>query len=153
MLQVQFFNLMEKKKVKVEIVPTAYEPKVVGKHVVYITDKKGKQIIPTYVIRSVDRPRFHIGKKFNTSFDTIGMSLYDPIVPSIPQAILGSIKKKETWNIKINVLSPTGDKIEEWEIKDAKLIEVNFGNLDWDGSKERCEIFIRVSFKNVTLNY
>ena len=45
-----------------------------------------------------------------------------------------SLKKKpEKFDMTINVLGPVGDSIEKWEIKNAKIIGVDFGALAWSG--------------------
>lgn len=40
----------------------------------------------------------------------------------------------EKFDITIDVLGPVGDSVEKWKIKNAEIIEVDFGTLDWGRS-------------------
>jgi hypothetical protein len=82
--------------------------------------------------------------KGKTVWNTIGISVYDAIIPSAAQQLMewfrqhhesatgrdgySSFYKKE---ILLQGLSPMGEIIEEWKLKGAFLKDVNFGSYDW----------------------
>ena len=129
-----------------------WEPKQEQRHLVYLTNKKGKTIVPSFLIKEIDRPSFCIekGKKV---FDTMKMTLYDPIVPSAAQLVWHSIKRKEKWNIVLNLLGTVGDKVEEWEIKNAKVNFVKFSSCDWSNTGDPATITVFITPGKVKLNY
>ena len=71
----------------------------------------------------------------------IKIELYDPIVPSSPQAIWSHLSRNEHFNISIKVLGPVGDIVEEWKIVNADIVSADFGSLDWrcDPKNDRLE--------------
>jgi len=112
--------------------------------------------IPAYLIKSSNKPSLENGEitldhinvqryvKGKSKWNTLSISLYDPIVPSAGQAVMdwvrlhhesvtgrdgySSMYKKE---ITLTSLSPLGEKVEEWILKGAFITTTNFGDLDW----------------------
>jgi hypothetical protein len=112
--------------------------------------------IPSYIVKKVSRPTIkqdakpldHINLqryvKGKTTWGTMQMELYDPIVPSGAQAVMEwvrlhheSVTGRDGYlefykkDLTLNILGPVGDKVQEWIIKGAQITEVNFGELDW----------------------
>jgi hypothetical protein len=112
--------------------------------------------IPSYLIKASAKPSFTNGEvaldyinvqryvKGKTVWNTIALTLYDPIVPSGAQAVMEwarqhheSITGRDGYssyykkNIRIQQLSPLGEIIEEWKLTGAWINESNFGALDW----------------------
>ena len=133
-----------------ELFFTAFEPKMKNRFVLYMDG------VPSYLVKKVARPTIkqdakpldHINVqryvKGKTTWGTMAMELYDPIVPSGAQAIMEwvrlhheSVTGRDGYlefykkDLTLNVLGPVGDKVEEWIIKGAQITEVNFGELDW----------------------
>jgi hypothetical protein len=133
-----------------ELFFTAFEPKVGNRFILYVDG------IPSYLIKKASRPSFsmnaselnHINVrrfvKGKNSWDTISLSLYDPIVPSGAQAVMEwvrlhheSVTGRDGYlefykkDLTLNVLGPVGDKVEEWIIKGAQITQVQFGDMDW----------------------
>lgn len=133
-----------------EIFFTSFEPKVQNRFIMYIDG------IPAYMIKAISRPTInnnvvtldHINLKRyikgKSEWNTIEITLYDPIVPSAAQATMEWVRlahesvtgrngyadfyKKD---VTINVLGPVGDKVEEWTLKGAFPETVNFNSMDW----------------------
>jgi hypothetical protein len=133
-----------------EIFFTSFEPKMQNRFIMYIDG------IPAYMIKASGRPSInnntvtldHINLKRyvkgKSEWNTIEITLYDPVVPSAAQACMEWVRlahesvtgrngyadfyKKD---IVINVLGPVGDKVEEWTLKGAFPESVNFGSMDW----------------------
>ena len=133
-----------------ELFFTAFEPKTANRYIMIIDG------IPSYLIKSTKRPSLkqeakkldHINLqryvKGKTVWDTMEITLYDPIVPSGAQAVMEwvrlhheSVTGRDGYaefykkDITINVLGPVGDKVEEWILKGAQITVANFGELDW----------------------
>ena len=133
-----------------EIMFTPFEPKVKNRFIMYIEG------IPAYLIRTANRPTItfeeieldHINVKRYVkgkgAWETLDITLYDPIVPSGAQAVMEWVRlHKESVtgrdgysdfykkNITFNTLGPVGDKVEEWEIKGAFISAATFGDMDW----------------------
>ena len=133
-----------------ELFFTAFEPKMKNRFVLYMDG------VPSYLVKKVARPTIkqdakpldHINVqryvKGKTTWGTMAMELYDPIVPSGAQAIMEwvrlhheSVTGRDGYlefykkDLTLNVLGPVGDKVEEWIIKGAQITEVNFGEMDW----------------------
>lgn len=119
--------------------------------------------IPAFLIKASAKPSIQNGEvpldhinvkryvKGKSEWQAISVTLYDPILPSATQAVMdwirlhhesvtgrngySSMYKK---NITLNQLSPLGEKIEQWDLIGAYIVDSNFGDLDWgdDGVME-----------------
>ena len=156
-----------------EIFLTAYswEPKKAHQFIMYIDN------IPAYLIKTTAKPSMTNGEialdhinvkryvKGKTQWNTIGVTLYDAIVPSGAQAVMewvrlhhesatgrdgySSFYKKR---VVIHQLSPLGEVIEEWILNGAFITESNFGSLDW-GSEEVVNIEMTLRYDWAFLNF
>lgn len=112
--------------------------------------------IPAYLIKSSGKPSLSNGEvvvdhinvqryfKGKSVWNTITVTLYDAIVPSGAQAVMDWVrdhhesatgrdgyKTHYSREIVLNQLSPLGEIIETWKLKNAFITESNFGSLDW----------------------
>lgn len=156
-----------------EIFQTAYswEPKKAHQFIMYIGE------VPAYLIKATAKPSMTNGEialdhinvkryvKGKTQWNTIGVTLYDAIVPSGAQSVMewvrlhhesatgrdgySSFYKKE---IRIHQLSPLGEVVEEWILHGAFITESNFGSLDW-GSEEVVNIEMTLRYDWAFLNF
>lgn len=137
-----------------EVFWTDFKPKVENRFIVYIKDKKGQTVIPSFVIRSVNRPSITLNKYGKPEYSNLFMECYDPIVPSTTQSVMKAIMEKNTvWDITLKILGPVGNTVEEWEFRDAKLVSVDFGNCDWRRTGEAVNVDFCFQLKTVTLKY
>lgn len=132
-----------------EIFWQSYEPKVNNRFIVYITNKKNEIVIPAFVIKSINRPSI----ENNNSKQIFSLTCYDPIVPSIPQCIKLLISKNEKLNIKLNILGPTGDKIEEWQYNNCLISSVKYSELNWESIQQPSEIILYLITDTIILNF
>ena len=99
------------------------------------------------------------------AWDTLEVTLYDPIVPSGAQAVMEWIRlHKESVtgrdgysdfykkDITFNVLGPVGDKVEEWTLKGAMIQSANFGDMAWD-SNEPADITLTLRYDYAILQF
>jgi len=155
-----------------DIMFTPFEPKLKNRFVMSIGSGGAGESngIPAYLIKTTGRPsitfeevelnhmnvkRFVKGKG---TWDTIEITMYDPVVPSAAQAVMEWIRlshesvtgrdgysdfyKKD---VNIKVLGPVGDVVEQWTLKGTWIQAANFNDLDF-ASSDPVEI-------NCTLRY
>jgi hypothetical protein len=133
-----------------EIMFDAFEPKMKARYIMYVEG------IPPMLLKKAARPKIsfedvvldHINVKRKIKgkgdWGDISVELYDPIVPSGAQAVMEWVRlshesvtgrngyadfyKKD---VKINMLGPVGDIVEEWTLKGCYIKEADFGEVDW----------------------
>ena len=143
---------------------TPFEPKTKNRFVMYIGD------IPAYLVKTMNRPSItfeeveinHINVKRYVkgkgAWNTLEVTLYDPIVPSGAQAVMEwvrlhheSVTGRDGYSdfykkdITFNVLGPVGDKVEEWTLKGAFIQAATFSDMDYGATN--------VSDISLTLRY
>ena len=77
-------------------------------------------------------------------WQTLDITLYDPVVPSAAQAVMEwvrlsheSVTGRDGYsdfykkNVTFNLLGPVGDIVEEWQLVGAYIQSATFGDLDW----------------------
>jgi len=136
-----------------EIFFQSFEPKTKNRFIMYIDG------IPSYFIKTANRPNItfeeielnHINvKRFLKGkgvWETLEITLYDPIVPSGAQAVMEwvrlhheSVTGRDGYSdfykkdITFNVLGPVGDKVEEWTLKGAFIKSANFSDFGFDAA-------------------
>ena len=154
-----------------EIMFTPFEPKTKNRFIMYIEG------VPAYLIKTANRPTItfeeieldHINVKRYVkgkgAWETLEVTLYDPIVPSGAQAVMEWVRlHKESVtgrdgysdfykkDITFYVLGPVGDKVEEWTLKGAMIQSANFGDLDWSVS-EPAEITLTLRYDYAILQF
>ena len=154
-----------------EIMFTPFEPKTKNRFIMYVEG------IPAYLIKAANRPQItfeeialdHINTKRYVkgkgAWDTLEITLYDPIVPSGAQAVMEWVRlHKESVtgrdgysdfykkDVTFNVLGPVGDKVEEWTLKGAMIQSANFGDMDWSVS-EPAEITLTLRYDYAILQF
>ena len=150
---------------------TPFEPKTKNRFVMYIGD------IPAYLVKTMNRPSItfeeveinHINVKRYVkgkgAWNTLEVTLYDPIVPSGAQAVMEwvrlhheSVTGRDGYSdfykkdITFNVLGPVGDKVEEWTLKGAFITEANFNELDFSSS-EVADIALTLQYDYAILQF
>ena len=154
-----------------EIMFTPFEPKTKNRFIMYIEG------VPAYLIKTANRPTItfeeieldHINVKRYVkgkgAWETLEVTLYDPIVPSGAQAVMEwvrfsheSVTGRDGYSdfykkdIRFNALGPVGDVVEEWICKGAYCSQANFGEFDWS-SDTPANISITIRMDYAILNY
>lgn len=148
-----------------------WEPKYQHKFIMTIGD------IPSYLIKASAKPSMTNGEvvldhinvkrklKGKSMWNSIAITMYDPIVPSAAQQLMdwvrlhhesatgrdgySSFYKK---NITLEQLSGLGEIVEQWTLKGCYLQDVNFGSLDWS-SEDIVTIEATLNYDWAFLNY
>ena len=148
-----------------------WEPKYTNRFIMYIDG------IPSYLIKAAARPSMTNGEivldhinvdrkvKGKTRWHDVAITLYDPIVPSGAQAVIDWIRlhhesltgrdgysTQYKKNVTFHSLSPTGEKIEEWTLKGAFILDSNFGQMDW-GTEDAVTIELTLKYDFAVLEY
>ena len=154
-----------------EIFFTTFEPKVKNRYIWYIDG------IPSFLVKAANRPRVqfetitldHINvKRFlkgKATWQPVELTLYDPIVPSGAQSVIEWIRlshesvtgrdgyadfyKKD---VTFNMLGPTGDIVEEWNLKGAFISQANWNTLEYNSS-EVADITVQLTYDYAILNF
>ena len=155
-----------------EVFFTAFEPKQANRFILYVDG------IPSFIIKGIGAvsltqgtvPLNHINVqrfvKGKTTWNTITMTLFDPITPSGAQAVMEwvrlhheSVTGRDGYSdfykkdLTVNVLGPVGDIVSEWIIKGALITEASFGEYNWDTVDEAKTIDLTVQPDYCVLNF
>ena len=155
-----------------EIMFTPFEPKTKNRFIMYVEG------IPAYIIKAISRPSLTMTEivldhmnvkryvKGTGSWDTLDITLYDPIVPSGAQAVMEWVRlHKESVtgrdgysdfykkDVTFNVLGPVGDKVEEWTLKGAMIQKADFGDLSWSEDTGTAEIKLTLRYDYAILQF
>lgn len=141
-----------------------WEPKRKNEFVMFVDE------LPAFLIKTSDKPKIsnneialdHINikryVKGKSEWNTIAITLYDPILPSAAQMVMDWVRKHHESvtgrdgysnfykkEIKLHQLSPLGEIVEEWILKGAFITEAGFGGYDWSADE--------VQMIDITLRY
>ena len=153
------------------MIPAKFEPKRKNRWVLMIEG------IDAYIIKTTSRPtiateevevpfinsrRYLAGK---TTFNTIPVTLHDPIAPSGAQQVMEwvrthyeSVSGRAGYadfykrDIQLKMLDPVGTVVELWDIKGAQITSAQFNDLDYS-AEDPTEIALTLQFDNCVLQY
>ena len=130
-----------------------FEPKMKNRFQFRFAD----QNIPAYLIKAaarpsisfeeVELPHINVTRKIRgagASYDNVSLTLYDPISESGSQAVMEWVRQhheattgREGYadvykrDVIYNTLDPNGTRVEEWILKGAFAVSVDFGDVDF----------------------
>ena len=150
---------------------TPFEPKLKNRYVMSIDG------IPAYLIKTAARPSITFEEvelhhmnvkryvKGKATWESIEITLYDPVVPSGCQAVMEwvrlhheSVTGRDGYSdfykkdIDIQVLGPVGDVVEKWKLKGAFITAANFNDLDFSSS-DPAEISVTLRYDYAILEF
>jgi len=154
-----------------DMLPNKFEPKRKNR---WIFSLEG---IDSFLIKTASRPSVSIeeqtisymnSKRYvagNATFETISLTLHDPIAPSGAQQVMEwvrthfeSVSGRAGYadfykrDCQLKMLDPIGTVVELWDIKGAFLTQAQFGDLSYDGDEPQ-EISLTLRFDNCVLQY
>ena len=154
-----------------DMLPNKFEPKRKNR---WIFALEG---IDSFLIKTASRPSVSIeeqtisymnSKRYlagNATFETISLTLHDPIAPSGAQQCMEwvrthfeSVSGRAGYadfykrDIQLKLLDPVGTVVEFWDVKGAFLTSADFGGLDY-GTDDPTEISLSMRFDNCVLQY
>ena len=150
---------------------TPYEPKLKNRFIMEISG------ISAFTIKTMQRPQITFDEvvlehmnvtkyvKGKGRWQTLQITLYDPIVPSAASEVIEWIRlhhesvtgrdgysdfyKKD---VTFHVLGPVGDVVEEWTLKGAFIQDATFGDLDF-ASSDPVEITLTLRYDYAILQF
>ena len=133
--------------------------------------------IPAFLVKTMARPAVqfetvtldHINTKRyvkgKATWQPISITLYDPIVPSGAQSVIEwvrlhheSVTGRDGYSdfykkdITFNVLSPNGERVEQWVLKGAFITTANWNGLDY-ASNEVVDINLTMQYDYAILEF
>ena len=154
-----------------EIFYTPFEPKTKNRFIMYIDG------IPAYLVKTANRPTItfeeivleHINVKRYVkgkgAWETLEVTLYDPVVPSGAQAVMEwvrlhheSVTGRDGYSdfykkdITFNVLGPVGDKVEQWRLKGAFITSADFSDMDY-ASNDVSQVSLTLQYDYAVLEF
>ena len=154
-----------------EIMFTPFEPKTKNRFIMYIEG------VPAYLIKTANRPSISFEEvelhhmnirryiKGKATWETLEITLYDPVVPSAAQAVMEwvrlsheSVTGRDGYSdfykkdVTFNMLGPVGDVVEEWLLKGTYIETANFGDLDY-ASSDPAEITLTLKYDYAILQF
>lgn len=154
-----------------EMLPNKFEPKRKFRWVLMLEG------IDAFLVKSTDRPSFSIAEEMipfinskryiagRLTFNTISLSLHDPIAPSGAQQVMEWIRTHAESvsgragyadfykrDLQLKLLDPVGTVVELWDIKGALIESAKFGDVDYGGD-EVMTVSITLRFDNCVLQF
>ena len=154
-----------------DIMFTPFEPKLKNRFIMEIDG------IPAFMIKTAQRPQIQFDEvvlehmnvtryvKGKGRWQQLQITLYDPIVSSASQAVMGwvrlsheSVTGRDGYSdfykkdVTFNVLGPVGDKVEEWTLKGSYITDAQFGDLDF-ASSDPVEITLTLRYDYAILQF
>ena len=154
-----------------DMLPNKFEPK---RKFIWVFALEG---IDSFIIKTAARPTVAIEEleipfinstsyiAGKTKFETLSVTLHDPIAPSGAQQVMEwirthyeSVSGRAGYadfykrDIQLKMLDPIGTVVELWDIKGAFLTNATFGDLDY-GANDPSDISLTIRFDNCVLQY
>ena len=154
-----------------DIMFTPFEPKLQNRFIMQIDG------INAYLVKGMARPSIESEEvtlehmnvtryvKGKSRWQTIDITLYDPVVPSAAQQVMEwvrlhheSVTGRDGYadfykkDVTFNLLDPVGAVIEEWELKGTYIQSANFGELSFD-SNDPVEITLTLRYDYAVLKF
>ena len=153
------------------MLPNSFEPKRKNRWILMIEG------LDAYLMKTASRPTittdeievpFINARRYLagiSKFNTIPVTLHDPIAPSGAQQAMEwirtcyeSVSGRAGYadfykrDIQLKLLDPVGTVVELWDIKGAWCTEINFGELSYEGG-ELAEISMTIRFDNAVIQF
>tara|TARA_Y100001963_G_scaffold146754_1_gene222157 strand:+ start:76 stop:564 length:489 start_codon:yes stop_codon:yes gene_type:complete len=154
-----------------DIMFTPFEPKIKQRFMMNIDG------IPAYTIKTANRPQITFEEvqldhmnvrrwvKGKGVWQTLQITLYDPVVPSAAQSVMEwvrlsheSVTGRDGYSdfykkdVTFHVLGPVGDIVEEWKLKGTWIQDAQFGDLDF-GSSDPVDITLTLRYDYAILQF
>ena len=154
-----------------DIMFTPFEPKTQNRFVFNIDG------IPAYTIKAANRPTITFEEvalshmnvkryiKGRGEWQTLDITLYDPIVPSAAQAVMEwvrlsheSVTGRDGYSdfykkdVNCQLLGPVGDIVEEWTLKGAFIQSADWSDMDY-ASNDVAQVSLTLQYDYAILQF
>lgn len=112
---------------------TIFEPRTKNRFLVKLLDQNQNEIIPSYLIREIQRPVIYIDEFLKTPrYSQISISIYEAASISLAKILNPQIGNK--FNINLQILGPVGDVLENWYFENVCLTRLEYSNCNWSNT-------------------
>ena len=154
-----------------DIMFTPFEPKLKNRFIMNVDG------VPAYLIKTANRPQITFEEvtlehmnvkrwvKGKGAWQTMNVTLYDPVVPSAAQAVMEwvrlsheSVTGRDGYSdfykkdVNFQVLGPVGVIVEEWTLKGTWILDAQFGDMDF-ATSEPVEITLTLRYDYAILQF
>ena len=154
-----------------DIMFTPFEPKLKNRFIMNVDG------VPAYLIKTANRPQITFEEvtlehmnvkrwvKGKGAWQTLNVTLYDPVVPSAAQAVMEwvrlsheSVTGRDGYSdfykkdVNFQVLGPVGDIVEEWTLKGTWILDAQFGDMDF-ATSDPVEITLTLRYDYAILQF
>ena len=154
-----------------DIMFTPFEPKLKNRFIMNVDG------VPAYLIKTANRPQITFEEvtlehmnvkrcgKGKGAWQTLNVTLYDPVVPSAAQAVMEwvrlsheSVTGRDGYSdfykkdVNFQVLGPVGDIVEEWTLKGTWILDAQFGYMDF-ATSDPVEITLTLRYDYAILQF
>ena len=154
-----------------DIMFTPFEPKLKNRFIMNVDG------VPAYLIKTANRPQITFEEvtlehmnvkrwvKGKGAWQTLNVTLYDPVVPSAAQAVMEwvrlsheSVTGRDGYSdfykkdVNFQVLGPVGDVVEEWTLKGTWILDAQFGDMDF-ATSDPVEITLTLRYDYAILQF
>jgi len=155
-----------------DMLPNKFEPKRQFRWVFAIegidsflmkTAARPQMTIESLEIPFINSKRYVAGRM---TFQTLGITLHDPIAPSGAQQVMEwirttyeSVSGRAGYadfykrDCQVKLLDPIGTVVELWDIKGAFILDANFNALTYENDSNPVDITLSLRFDNCVLQY
>ena len=114
-------------------------------------DDPKEEVLPACVIKAVTRPCWTKDGMFGSPWNPMEIKCYDPVSPSSSKILWDYLNNPRKFDMSIKLLDAKGGTIEEWSIKDAEIVQIDFGTLEWSATGEPIIIAATIISSNIEL--
>jgi hypothetical protein len=155
-----------------DMLPNKFEPKRTNRWVLQLegvdaflikTAKRPSMKLEEITIPFINAKRYLAG---GFAFDTMDITLHDPIAPSGAQQVMEwirthyeSVSGRAGYadfykrDLQLKLLDPIGTVIELWDIKGAFITATNYGDLSYEDDNKINEISLTLRYDNAILQF
>ena len=125
---------------------TKWEPKFKSRFIAKLYNDN-VQVLSCYTIKKLTRPAILNGEKVNC----ITLYLYEPLGENVLNKLF-NMSNYSDLVLEVNELSPTGEVVESWTLKNCLINHLRGADLDWTDNDNPAEVELSLSFKTLIIN-
>ena len=125
---------------------TVFEPRTPNRFMVHIKDEKGNVLIPHFLIKYIDRPRYVLSSDRKRIWQPVRIRVYEPIVPT---NVYFKMLSAGVFNVIVEELGPVADVVGCWSLPLCRFESLNPKPLDWSSSGEPLEVWAELNWTDL----
>jgi len=124
-----------------------FEPRTPNRFLVHIKDERtGKVIIPHFLIKYIDRPRYSVHADKKRIWHPLRMRVYESIVPT---NIYFNMLRASVFTVTVEELGPVADVVGCWVLPKCRFSSLCPRALDWASDCDPLEVWAEIEWTEV----